>query len=525
MTRFIDASVDTISDTIHCNVLVVGAGAAGLTLVRELSKSVKDVVLIESGGLEIDGKTQNLFSGQNVGLPYFNLTTCRLRYFGGTTNHWGGYCRANDPIDYQGRPELNLPNWPVQFDEIKPYISKAAEYLGLSQKFFNPNVLLESLGVGDPNLVENSTDLLQTKVFQIAENIRLGTRFLEAPPDTDNLTVYLNLNILNLNLEETGNSVKSLNCATLNGRKVTAIANIVVIACHAIENARILLASNDVAPNGIGNDFDHVGRYFMDHTHIHASKFYPASSFPAIYDRDYSSNNNLNANIGFSDETLRKNSLLQYYCRFNPVYISKETESSLVSIKDGFFSPGSFDYIADVMQALSEFTGVGKMQLRARGIAHLLPDYFELEHRLEQAPNPNSRVILSERKDALGNRIADLDWQLNDIDIDSFKRGQLLLAQQVSALGWGRFELEEITGELVRDRVAGHWHQIGTTRMSDLASDGVVDRNCKVHGIDNLYIAGSSVFPTAGYSGPTMMIIGFSYRLAEHITHRDIHAL
>lgn len=132
---------------------------------------------------------------------------------------------------------------------------------------------------------------------------------------------------------------------------------------------------------------------------------------------------------------------------------------------------------------------------------------------------------MSERKDALGNRIADLDWQLNDIDIDSFKRGQLLLAQQVSALGWGRFELEEITGELVRDRVAGHWHQIGTTRMSDLASDGVVDRNCKVHGIDNLYIAGSSVFPTAGYSGPTMMIIGFSYRLAEHITHRDIHAL
>ena len=296
------------------------------------------------------------------------------------------------------------------------------------------------------------------------------------------------------------------------------------IACHAIENARLLLASNDVIPTGIGNEFDHVGRYFMEHPHIHASRFYPSPKFPAIYDRAYSSENKLNANLGFSDEALRENSLLQYYCRFNPIYISPETERSLVSIKDGFFRPGSFDYIADVMQALTEFTGVGKMQIRSRGIAHVLPDYYELEHRLEQAPNPNSRVILSDREDALGNRIADLDWQLNDIDIDSFNRSQLLLAQEISSLGWGRVELEDITEELVKERVEGHWHQIGTTRMSELASDGVVDRNCKVHGVDNLYIAGSSVFPTAGYSGPTMMIIGFSYRLAEHIEHRLIHA-
>ena len=230
MTRFIDAHVEPISDTINCNVLVVGAGAAGLTLVNELSKRVEDVVLIESGGLEIDGKTQSLFSGQNVGLPYFNLTTCRLRYFGGTTNHWGGYCRANDPIDYQGRPELNLPEWPVQFDEIEPYIGKAGEYLGLSQEFFNPATLLQSLEVDDNDLAEKSTETLQTKVFQIAENIRLGKRFLEAPPDTSNLTVYLNLNVLNLTLSESAKTLESINCATLDGKKITVTANIVVIA-------------------------------------------------------------------------------------------------------------------------------------------------------------------------------------------------------------------------------------------------------------------------------------------------------
>jgi len=140
-----------------------------------------------------------------------------------------------------------------------------------------------------------------------------------------------------------------------------------------------------------------------------------------------------------------------------------------------------------------------------------------MEHRLEQAPNPASRVVISDRKDALDCPIADLDWQVNETDLDSFRNGQAEIARELAALGWGRFQEEEITMDLVKERVSGHYHQIGTTRMSASARDGVVDRDCKVHGVGNLYIGGSSVFPTAGYSGPTMMIIAFAMRLAEHL--------
>lgn len=517
MVAFLDARTDDVPSEIVASVCIVGAGAAGITLARELSDDVEDVVLIESGGFGLEGDTQALFAGRQLGLPYFNLISCRLRYFGGTTNHWSGFCRANDPVDYEGREELDLPRWPINHTDLGPYIEKAGETLGVEALHFEPKKALEARGMDVAELAEDSSDSLLTKAFLFAPDLRLGPIFRENLETHPNVNGFTHLNLTHIQLTENGSDVDHLVCKTLTGKTVTVRAEKFVLCCHAIENARLLLASNDIAPEGIGNQYDHVGRYFMDHTHIYASRFVPTKSFPLLYNRDFAAEHHLNANLSFTDEFTRDAGLLQYYCRFKPVYYSDDVDDAISNVRAQAMEPGDLQFIRDVGTVTSELAGFSKAVLAKTGISYPLPDYYEMDHRLEQAPNPDSRVVLSEETDALGSRIADLDWRIRDSDVDSFKRGQEKVGQELAALGWGRVIEEDITRELVESRIAGHYHQIGTTRMSDAPEEGVVDANCKVHGVSNLYIGGSSVFPTAGYSGPTMMIIAFAMRLSDHL--------
>jgi len=517
VVQFLNAAADELPATLQATVCIVGAGAAGITMARTLAGTGVDVLLVESGDMVMDGLTQGLFLGRQLGVPYFNLVSCRLRYFGGTTNHWGGYCRSNDPIDYEGRPELGLPQWPINQDDLAFYVTRAGDSLGLTNLHFSPRETVIESGLDAGTMVDDISSVLETKVIRIASRKRLGSEFKEELAAADNVRTILNLNVTHVQLNEEGTTVMHVDAKTLGGKTTRIQADRFVLCCHGIENPRLLMSSNDVQTNGIGNDNDLVGRYFMDHIHIFASRFIPSREFPRAYDFREALKYDLNANIGFKDDFLREKSLLQYYCRFNPIFVSDDTELALRNLKNNAMEPGNLSYLRDVATAMSEFTGAAKQTLKFADLLYSRPMYYELEHRLEQAPNPDSRVVLSNRLDALGNRIADLDWQINDLDVDTFQRGQVETGRELAALGWGRFEEETITRELVEKRIKGHYHQIGTTRMGNDPADSVVDRNCKVHSINNLYIGGSSVFPTAGYSGPTMVLIALAIRLAEHL--------
>lgn len=516
MSAFIDARDDNLPGVLHGTVCVVGAGAAGLTLARSLAASGIDVLLVEAGGQDIEGRTQNLYAGQQLGLPYYNLTTCRLRYFGGTTNHWSGYCRDNDPIDYQPRPEAGLPGWPINEAALEPYVARAAAELDLPGHDLDPSARLRERGLDPAQLIDGPETPLRTKVFQLSQNIRLGPRYRDDIAASERITPVLNLNVTHIQLTPEGNRVQHLEAATLTGQRTRIEADHFVLCCHAIENARLLMLSDDVMPMGVGNAHDHVGRYFMDHAQIEASRFIPSAAFPAIYDRRQAMALHLNANLSLTEDFLRDQALPQYYCRFNPEYMTPEAYRSKVDLRRRFMEPGDLDYLRDIANVLGELGGMIDLERVERGDFRP-PLYYRLEHRIEQTPNPDSRVVLSDRTDALGLRIADLDWRLNDHDIRAFRDGQAAIGREMAALGLGRLEAEEITRDLVEDRVAGHYHHIGTTRMSDSPAQGVVSADLTVHGIANLHIGGSSVFPTAGYSGPTMMIMALALRQAEHI--------
>lgn len=516
MTAFVDARTGELPETLTASIAVIGSGAAGITLARELAGHGRDVLLVESGGPEIEGQTQALYTAPNVGIPYYDLASCRLRYFGGTTNHWGGFCRANDPIDYVGRPEIGLPAWPISHETLAPYIARAARILEIDTKFFDPQAQLRARGLTDVKLIDQSSQVLETKIFQIAQNIRFGPRFRAEIAANPNIRPVEHLNVIEIVLDEAGQRVDHLVAVTLDGKKFTIKADRFVLCCHAIENARLLLASNARMPAGIGNQSDMVGRHFMEHTHLFASRFIPSDKFPMFYNREFLDRFHLNANLSISESAMREHGIMNYYCRFNPVDTEPLTQHAVWRLRRRFWEPASADLYDDIATILSDFGGAVREAVINRG-DETHPRYYRLEHRIEQFPNPDSRVRLTDKKDKLGLRTIEVNWAFTDQDVKTLNTGQRLLAQELSALQLGRVEIEDIDVAMLRERALGHYHHIGTTRMAVDPAHGVVDINLKVHGVDNLFVGGSSVFPSAGYSGPTMMLIGMATRLADHL--------
>ena len=179
----------------------------------------------------------------------------------------------------------------------------------------------------------------------------------------------------------------------------------------------------------------------------------------------------------------------------------------------------------DIWDVVTDLDDVARGMFRATPDDPYHPPYdlsrpIRFYTRLEQCPNPDSRVKLIGEQDALGlNRIA-LDWQLTDLDKRSLRRSQELIGAEFGRLGVGRFKLDDWLladdNSWPEDLHGGH-HHMGTCRMSDDPKRGVVDRDCRVHGFDNLYVAGSAVYPTTGYVNPTLTVVALALRLADHL--------
>ena len=142
-------------------------------------------------------------------------------------------------------------------------------------------------------------------------------------------------------------------------------------------------------------------------------------------------------------------------------------------------------------------------------------------NELEQAPNPASRVRLIEQRDALGMPRVQLEWRLSGLDKRSIRRAHELLARELGRAGLGRLQLMLSEDEhRWPPELGGGRHHMGTTRMHRDPARGVVDPDCRVHGVGNLYVAGSSVFPTVGAANPTLTIVALALRLADHLVEQ-----
>ena len=517
--KSLDARNSDVAADIEADVCIVGAGAAGITLARCLGDRAGRILLVESGGMQSSAESQLLYSDPQAGLPYLPLAACRLRYFGGSTNHWAGYCRLNQPLDYAPREDLGIPGWPVDVVTLEAYLLQAHRDLGLGPEMaFDPAGVARNIGVSPGDLVERHSAALRTPVSRVVANCRFATRFAAALAERRNLLILLNASVVGLELDAAGRRVAGARIRTTNGRQIGVRARRFVICCHAIENARLLLASNETKPEGLGNHHGHVGRYFMEHPAVVSGILIPSTELPLMYDAAQMLARGLDFNVGLSAERSRHERVLQYFCRFWPVRSSDTVRHALGRLADGFWRPADLQLLTSMGVVAKNIPEAARLALERMRVTTPVRTAYQLEHRIEQAANPDSRVTLSDERDALGSRRACLTWKLTDIDYRTFAVGQDVTVRELSALGFGRFQAPALTPELIDRNVEGRNHHIGTTRMSAAPEGGVVDANCRVHDLDNLYVAGSSIFPSAGDGSPTLLLTAFAMRLADHLT-------
>jgi choline dehydrogenase-like flavoprotein len=472
---------------VAADVCIVGAGAAGITIARALEGSGLAVCLVESGGLEADAATQDLYRGSVVGQAYHGLETTRARFFGGSTNCWYGYCRPLDPIDFSARDEVPHSGWPFERAALDAYYGRAQRALALGPYDYSPQ-RWEVAGVAPPPLDE----MVRSRVFQFGKGpLRMGTAYrqqLEAAPHT---RVLLHANARHIQLHASGQRVEGIQVQCLGGPGFRVSARAYVLAAGGIENPRLLLASRDVHGQGIGNQHDLVGRFFMEHLHLRSGLF--LSHTPAgleFYEMRQVGEDRARGILSPSEEWLRSERLLNHDVQLWPDPQDSEGE------------------LPRAVAAASAETDARREGARKQ---------YRLVFHCEQAPNPASRVRLSGERDALGMPRVALDWRLLEIDERSARRAHRLVAQAVGLARLGRVRVLLPDGAAWRESIGGGNHHMGTTRMHVDPKQGVVDERGYVHGVGNLLVAGSSVFPTAGAANPTLTIVALAYRLADEL--------
>ena len=538
----IDARSLSPDEVIETQVCIIGAGPAGITLALEFANQNFQVCLVESGGIECDRETQSLLEGEVIGNPYPDLKAGRRRQFGGTSHCWeaqNGYkeygwrCLPLDQIDFEQRDWLPYSGWPFTKADLDPFYERAHRVCKLGPYSYK----VEDWEEGKAVRLPFKSDRITTTMSQFGSRDPFTHEYRETINQSKNITTLLYANVVEIETDETSQTVTRLRIACLSDKQIWLKAKIVILATGGIENPRLLLASNRQQQSGLGNQNDLVGRFFMERP-ILSCKLIPFDrklfDSTDLYDIYNVKGTPVMARIHLTEEVLRREHLLnngtQMFPRPKPHQreATQALRSLLAAIRDRKPSQDWLKHLkvalrgADYIAAAGFWAAVRKLPSLRRGDWSYLPyekqrfSEFEIFYQIEQAPDPNNRVILSSERDRTGQPKVEVHWRLNPIDIQNAIRVQEIWAEEFAKAGFGELQFPR-AGEPLKFEKEVMYHHMGTTRMHVDPKQGVVDANCQVHGISNLFVAGSSVFPTAGYANPTLTIIALSIKLADHV--------
>ncbi len=525
---FINARSVPTGTVLETEVCIIGAGAAGITLAREFIKASFRVILLESGGAETEQATQDLYAGSVIGRPYDLFPISRLRYFGGTTNHWGGvWCDMPSSLDFEMREGVPYSGWPFPLSYLEPWYHRAQPVLKLGPFGY----ALSDWGIAPSDIpAPFGGPHFACRVLQQGPATRFGSEYGPELRQAQNLRVYLHANALRFDVGNDGGAARQLNVGVLPDGRFTVRARIYILAAGGIENARLLLLSESATGIGLGNERDLVGRFFMLHLEYsggvidlrdpYADLTFQTGENGARYNR-VGGTRRFVSYIGLSEETKRQLKLPNMRLRFQYPRVA-EVDALMRLIHRTNLGA---DIPRDLGSVIRNFPGV--VTYIARRIVHgrnkpAAPvASIPLNCTSEQMPNPDSRIGLGKDLDVFGLRKVVVDWQLTAEDKRGIATGNRLLRAELSRSGFGRLRssIPEDGSEWPSD-MRGDQHHMGTTRMHQDPSMGVVDENCRVHGAANLYVAGSSVFPTGGTFNPTLTIVALALRLADHVKER-----
>ena len=497
MSAFIDARTIPEGAVLQPDLAIVGGGPAGIAMALALADAPFRVMLLESGGLTFDAKTQALYDGPEAGVPYLGLQASRMRFLGGGTNIWGGWSRPMDGLDFEERSWMPHSGWPFGIEALKPHYPRAQSLCEAGPWLYDKAEKRSPeqgpmIALGDGGVV--------TRWFQFSKMrgsvlpTHFGERYGDDLKRVRNLATYLHANVTRLGLAPGGAKVDRLDIATLDGRRFAVRPRHAVLAMGAVEIARLMLASNDVMRAGVGNAYGLVGRYFADHP----------------IPRDIAT-------------------LVLFDGKLAPYYLSQQLIDGAV-MRAGLFPSEKYRRARAVLdssitiESETKLDDVGKSAVAATAAAFGIDADNAVAYSLgggcEVTPDPERRLTLDSGRDALGMPKVRLHMRLADSDLAHFRDTLKELGRQLLASRTGMLRLN------MKERsqwLAGlDWgnHHMGTTRAHADPKKGVVDANLQVHGVANLFVAGSAVYPTYGAVNPTLSIVALALRLADHLRGR-----
>jgi choline dehydrogenase-like flavoprotein len=479
---------DAVLETDIC---IIGSGPAGLTIALELQQTNLDIMILEAGDKDPDPEWLSLVDVDTIDQPYpHSFRRSRSRCFGGTSVRWsptvGLRARPLDAIDFEKRDCIPYSGWPFSKQELVPYYERAQTVCGMGPYNYDP----KSWHPEDTDpwfTIEN--EMLESGLFQRGP---LGqfTASWQTIVDAANIQLVLHANVTNLATENSPNVVNRVQVNNLEKKQFSVQARTFIVATGGFANPQLLLASNQTHSHGIGNQHDVVGRYFMEHPHIHTGCFYPfdrsMASQMELYQRHEKNGTNLEGFCRFNDDYLRKNELPNVIFWFHKGSIKGTLEEAL----DIFAKlPTSDEWSNFVQTAGMRLKNVLDLPyqriLRPGALQQLLNRkggnrHFPMEVESEQVPNPASRVFLGPEKNALGMNEIKLDWRYSDADLMAIRQSQEILDQELRRMGIGWID-SMLGDEFPAAKLGVGNHHLGTTRMNVNPKYGVVDENLKVH--------------------------------------------
>lgn len=524
---------------IAADVLVIGGGAAGIAIALALSEKRIDVVLLESGGLAPDGETQGLYAGPVVGHAYEPLDLARSRFLGGSTNCWGGWCRPLDDLDFERRPWIANSGWPFARGTLLSYYDRAQALMGLGAFEYDLDRWRGAFATDRMSLLPIVGDKVVNVINHLTAPARFGRLYYDDLSAATNIRLVLRANAIEIETDATAARVERVHVATLCDRRFTVAPKVVVLATGGIENARLLLLSNRAQSSGLGNGYDRVGRYFMDHPRLAPTRVRLRNQrrHRPLYDNTLELTRRalgtgrlpVAAHLAPSETWQRAARLpnsrtyltARYFGSMSEAFRALKTVRRTLNARRRF-GVAPRDVAAEIRRNLPILVPHAPVVALAL-FDHLvnpdfLPREFNLETVIEPTPNFESRVTLADERDQLGLRRARLDWRLAAEDKERFAASHRLVVDELTRQG-----LIAVAGEGPEpidawpENARWCWHHMGTTRMDADPKKGVVDADCRVHGVKNLFIAGSSVFPTVGSDTPTLTIVALALRIADKI--------